>query len=83
MVEYRGYSRRPSDPGVRHKVMTASPAEIPAAERPSVLYAITDGSVTIEDETGVSITYPLAAGTLLPFSPVKLTAVVGTIVGWR
>jgi uncharacterized protein YjdB len=40
------------------------------------------GTATLEDEGGVSITYTLAAGEVLAFRAVKVTAATATLIGW-
>lgn len=83
MAEYRGWQVGFSDPGVIHKPIVASADPIPANARPRVLYCVAAGSVTIVDEAGTSQAYPMVAGQTLPFCPYKVTAVSGTIMGWR
>lgn len=81
----RGYARRPSDPGVAHKLVlpvTAWPAgdRIPLVrvdgvavrERWAYLVFESAGTVLLEDEAGVVLPYTRAAGSILPLSAVAI-----------
>lgn len=85
MANDRGYARRPSDPGVVHKVLlpvATWPAgdRIPlvridgAAVRERWAYLVFEsaGTVLLEDEAGVVLPYTRAAGAILPLSAVAI-----------
>lgn len=85
MANDRGYARRPSDPGVAHKLVLPV-ATWPAGDRISLFrpggpkmqlrwaYLVfeTAGTVLLEDESGVVLPYTRAAGSVLPFSAVAI-----------
>lgn len=75
-----GYLVRPAS---QHAVLTPNDTT-DISPRPRALYINTAGDVQITDENGVSVTYAsVAAGTILPFSPVRLgSATTATVVGW-
>lgn len=68
------------DPARGHKLVAASADE--TAVRYYALYAETAGSVTLVDDHGQALSYTLAQGQTLDFSPARITAVTGTIYGW-
>lgn len=68
-------------PGERHYPITAGTAELDP--RPRAIVCLTAGSLTIADEAAVEITYAMAAGQILPFRAVKVTAIgSGSFAGW-
>ena len=52
---------------------------------PRAIVALTDGDVVMRDRAGVDITYPVTAGQILPFRPVRVlaTGTTATVVGWE
>ncbi|KIC12852.1 hypothetical protein RA19_00120 [Leisingera sp. ANG-M1] len=52
--------------------------------RPRVLRVLTDGDLSIRDEAGTIITYPVTAGETFGFSAVGIeaTGTTATVVGW-
>jgi hypothetical protein len=64
-----------------HKVIVPGAADL--SPRPDAVYVLTDGNATLVDESGEAIQYPLKAGQILPFSPVKCTAATATLIGWK
>lgn len=85
MANDRGYARRPSDPGVAHKLVLPVTAW-PAGDRISLIrpggpkaqprwaYLVFEsaGTVLLEDEAGVVLPYTRAAGSVLPLSAVAI-----------
>ena len=73
-----------NSPGVRHFAITPSDTvDLPV--KPRAIRANGAGNVVLTDEGGVDITYTVAAGEILPFSPVlvKATSTTATgLVGW-
>lgn len=68
-------------PGENHAAVTPGAAALDP--RPRALFVGGAGDVTIEDQRGVSVTYTVAAGAVLPFRGVKVTAATATnIVAW-
>lgn len=48
------------------------------------VYILTDGNLAMQGAEGVTITYPVKAGQVVPFGPTKvMTATTCTLVGWR
>lgn len=80
MTKYRGYQTSPEGVKVLHFPIT--PSDDVLDPRPWVLYAAVDLTATLVDENGTALEYVLSAGQILPFSPVKVTAASGTLVGW-
>ena len=68
-----------SSPATRHFAITAGPSDM--AIRPRAIRCNVAGTATLEDEAGVSITYILAAGEVLAFRAVKVTAATATLIG--
>lgn len=67
--------------GVQHILLAASGADL--ALRPKAIYCQSAGTITLEDESQVALPYTLAAGQVLPFRPLKVTAISGgTFYGW-
>lgn len=72
-----------TSPGMRHAPVTASDTAL-LDPRPRVICALTAGTLALEDEAGTIVVYPVTAGQLLPFSPlrVRATGTTATCVGW-
>jgi len=67
------------------KHFTITPQDnVDLPSRPRVLKALTDGTVAVRDDAGTVITYPVAIGEVLQFSPrgVEATGTTATVVGW-
>lgn len=80
----RGYKTSPSGVKVTHKQLVASATAFEEADRPWAIYCHTDGTITMTDEYGVSLAYPMTAGQILPFSPMAVTAIAtGVFYGWK
>jgi hypothetical protein len=78
---FSAQSKGLTSPGDRHYTVAAS--STPLDPKPRGLYVSVSGNVVMEDDQGTSITYPVAAGTVLPFRPYKVTALGGaTLVAW-
>lgn len=75
-----GYLTRPASV---HSALTPSNST-DISPRPRALYVNVAGDVEIIDENGVAVTYiGVAAGTVLPFSPVRLgEATTATVIAW-
>lgn len=83
-----------SDPFQKHARGLTAPADrhfpiIPSDSvdlsiRPRVLYCTAAGTVAVRDGQGQDVTYPLDAGQVLLFSPVRVLAsgTTATVVGW-
>lgn len=69
-------------PGENHAAITPGSSAIDP--RPRALYVGGAGDVVIEDQRGVSVTYTVAAGAVIPFRAVKVTAstTATNIVAW-
>ena len=79
--DFAGHAATLFSPGERHQVITASPNAI--SPRPRCLRFGGAGTVTIVDQADVAVTYTVAAGEVMPFRGVKVTATtVSQIVGW-
>ena len=53
------------------------------AIKPRALYVSVAGNVVLQDDKGVSVIYPVTAGQILPFRPVRvLEATTATVIGW-
>lgn len=79
---YRGWQPSSSSPGVFHEAITGAIVFTPE-NRPRVLHAETDCTVTLKDDAGTEATYTILAGDELRFSPAEVVAVTGTLYGWR
>ena len=77
---FASYATGLSAPAARHFAITAGPSDM--AIRPRAIRCDVAGTATLEDEAGVSITYTLAAGEVLAFRAVKVTAATATLIGW-
>lgn len=53
-------------------------------ERPKAIFCKTDGTIVLRDEAGTDVGYPMTAGQVLPFRPVRVlaTGTSGTYVAW-
>jgi len=72
-----------TSPALNHYTITPSDsADLPV--RPRAIFALTDGNAVLRDQAGVDVTYPVTAGTLLPFRPVRVlaTGTTATLVAW-
>lgn len=70
-----------SSPADSHYVISAGATVL--NPMPRGIYVSVGGSPVIEDVDGISITYPVAAGAVLPFRATKITALGGaTLIAW-
>ncbi len=80
---FQSHQRGLSSPASRHFPITpADDVDLPL--RPRVLRILSTGTVTLRDETGQRLTYPVQAGEVMMFSPVGIEASGTTVdlVGW-
>ena len=77
---FASYSSALSTPGMKHFAITPSASEM--AIRPRAIRCDVAGTATLVDDDGVSVTYTLAAGEVIPFRAVKITAATATLIGW-
>lgn len=80
---YRDHPRGLASPANRHATITPSDTDILPVV-PRVLYCITNGTVALADLAGTVVSYPVVAGQILPFSPIRVmaTGTTATVVGW-
>ena len=71
-------------PVKRHHAITPSDT-VDLDPRPRALRVLTAGNLALLDELGVSITYPVVAGEIIPFRAVRVlaTGTTATVVGWE
>lgn len=70
-------------PATRHYAITPSDAvDLPVI--PRYLYVLTSGNLSLVDEKGTAITYPVTAGQRLEFraTRVRATGTTATVAGW-
>lgn len=79
---YNGVQPLRSDPADNHYPIT--PGSTPLSPRPRSLKNTTntEGSVTVEDGDGTSITYAIEAFGELPFRATKVTASTVALAAW-
>jgi hypothetical protein len=72
-----------SQQGRRHFTIVPSDA-VDLLERPKAIVCTVDGTINLRDEAGVDIAYPMTAGQMLVFRPVRVlaTGTSGTFIGW-
>jgi hypothetical protein len=72
-----------SEPGERHFAVVPSDT-VEMAIRPRAIFCATAGTAQVVDAAGTLIAYPMAAGDILPFRPLRInaTGTTGTYVGW-
>ncbi|MBN9335373.1 hypothetical protein [Devosia sp.] len=83
MDPFASFASTPLTVGKHHFAVTPDDgADLPI--RPRALYCAVDGNVVLTDEDGVDLTYPVVAGQVLEFSPirVKATGTTATVIGW-
>lgn len=69
-------------PATQHFIITPGAGDIPIM--PRAIRFESAGSVTMEDQNGVAVTYTVAAGEVFEFRASKITAsTVTQIVGWN
>lgn len=78
---YATFSSSLDSPADTHLAITPGPD--PIVPRPRALYCNTAGTVTVVDRGGVSLTYTVSAGQILPFRAVRITAATATVYGWE
>lgn len=52
------------------------------ADVPDAIKCLTAGSITVTDDAGTAITYPMAAGEVLPLRMSTFTVVSGAFAAW-
>jgi hypothetical protein len=63
---------------------TAVPSDVTSYTNINGLFVTVAGNLVIEDEDGVTITYPVVAGDILPFRATKIkAATTATVILWR
>lgn len=67
-------------PATKHYVVTPGAAVLDPL--PRVLYANSDGTMTVEDEDGTSVVYNVGTGSMIPFRGTKITAATAQIIAW-
>ncbi|WP_112310377.1 spike base protein, RCAP_Rcc01079 family [Pseudogemmobacter bohemicus] len=80
---FQKHARGLTAPADRHfAIIPSDSTDLPI--RPRVLCCTTAGTVAIRDMQGLDVTYPLEAGQVLLFSPVRVLAsgTTATVVGW-
>lgn len=79
---WAGGSTPISGPAENHAAVT--PGDTVITPRPRALYVGGAGTVVIEDQRGVSVTYTAQAGAVIPFRAIKVTAAstATNIVAW-
>ncbi|MCB5411770.1 spike base protein, RCAP_Rcc01079 family [Pseudogemmobacter faecipullorum] len=83
---FRSHAVGRTAPGMRHRTITPSDTIDLAVsgERPRVIMCQAAGSVALVDDAGTVISYTMAAGQILPFSPrrINATGTTAIVVGW-
>lgn len=80
---FRHHARGLESPASQHFNITPSDsADLP--KRPRVLYCSAAGTAVLRDEAGADLSYSLAAGQILPFSPLRVlaTGTTAALIGW-
>lgn len=78
---WAGSSTPITGPCERHVAITPGAGDLDP--RPRAIFCGGAGDVTITDQAGVSVTYAVQAGQILPFRAVKVTAATASgLVGW-
>lgn len=81
-MKFRGFVSTSTGIQIRH--WTIVPSEDVLDPRPFSLYVVSDGILVMEDEGGHVESYPVIAGHIMPFSPVRiLPASTAGVIGWR
>lgn len=76
------YSSGLSSPARRHFAITPDD-DNDLAILPREIYCTVAGNVSVRDEGGTDLTYPMLQGDRLPFRAVRiLAATTATVVGW-
>ena len=72
-----------SDPGAVHFDITPSDT-VDLPRLPKALYVTGDGDLSLQDREGNVLLYPVSAGQVLPFRPVRVraTGTTATVIGW-
>ena len=51
--------------------------------KPRALYVTVEGNLEMKDDKGTILIYPVTAGQILPFRPVRvLSGTTATVIGW-
>lgn len=77
------YPRDVDDPARYHAAITPSDTvDIPTT--PRALYCNSNGTVTLRDKAGTSITYNVVAGQILPMNAFRVmaTGTTASVIGW-
>lgn len=80
---FGAHSRGLESPAACHAAIIPSDgADLPV--RPRVIYCETAGTAVLRDKAGSDLSYALAAGQILPLSPVRVLAsgTTATLYGW-
>lgn len=71
-----------SDPATLHYQVTPSNTAM-LNPVPRMLYALSNGNITMVDSANVSITYPVVAGQFLKFRPIRIhTDSTANVAAW-
>lgn len=73
MDPFSHHTRGLDSPASRHFAINPSDST-DLALRPRFLWVEAAGQVVLRDETGVNLSYTVAAGQILPFSPIRVMA---------
>jgi hypothetical protein len=77
---YEGFGAGLTSPAIRHYTITPGADDLPF--KPRAIRCSVQGTATIVDDAGTSITYTLFAGEVLPIRAVKVTAATAVLVAW-
>lgn len=80
---FSSQQRSLTSPANKHITLTPSDGQdLPL--RPRVLRVLTDGTLSLRDDSGVIVSYAVSAGETLLFSPrgIEATGTTATAVGW-
>ncbi|MEQ3625996.1 MAG: hypothetical protein ABNH26_08815 [Celeribacter sp.] len=80
---FENYGVGTTSPATRQYAITPTDG-VDLDPRPRALFVLTDGDLVIRDELDAEITYPVTAGSLLPFRAVGIeaTGTTATVAGW-
>lgn len=80
---FASHSRGLTSPATRHYMITPSDT-LDLSTRPRVLYCAAGGTAAVRDADGVTLSYMLETGQILPVSAVRVlaTGTTATLYGW-
>jgi hypothetical protein len=77
---FTSYHAGLDSPANRHYTITPGAGEL--AQTTRAIYCDVEGTASITDMGGTSVTYNLVAGQILPIRAVKVTAATATLIAW-